>query len=99
MIKGQGCDSSKQQRIFQETITISAPIMSTNTFFLMYMIHAKDKCNVATTNIPGFFLQTLADKNKELLIQIEQHMTRALLQIDLDRYKPAIFYKRGKLVI
>lgn len=78
---------------------ILAPTISTKALFLTCIIDAKEECQVATANIPGFFFQTPADDKEYLVICLDCHMARALINIDPEKYKPEIVHEKGKPVI
>ena len=61
-IKGRGCaDGRKQQERVSKEDT-SSPTVSTEGLMLSCMIDAMEVREVATTDIPGAFLQTNYDK-------------------------------------
>ena len=67
-IKGRVCADGRKQRLLQDTSAISSPTVSINSLFLTCIIDAKEEHNVATADLPGFFLQTPADEDEDLII-------------------------------
>jgi len=98
-IKGRGCADGRKQRIWQTKADISSPTVSTEALFLTSVIDALEERDVATADIPNFFLQTPADKSEQLIIQLDRHIAGALLRIYPDKYKTMITYEKGKPVI
>ena len=78
---------------------ISSPTVSIEALFLTCIIDAKEGRDVATADLPGFFLQTPADENEDLVLRLDKHMARALLRIDPDKYGGAITWEKNKPVI
>ena len=70
--------------------------MSTEGLMLSSMIDAMEGREVATTDIPGAFLQTDYDKG-DIHIKLDGAMVTLLEDIDAEYYKDFVFtYKRGR---
>lgn len=67
-IKGRDCANGCKQHIWQKKLDISLPKVLTMALFLTSVIDALEERDVATADIPRFFLQTPADKNEQLFI-------------------------------
>lgn len=67
--------------------------------FLTCTIDTKERRDVVTADLPGFFLQTPADENEDLVLRLDKHMARALQSIDPDKYGGAINWEKNKPVI
>ncbi len=85
-IKALGCaDGSKQQdHIAKEEAT--APTVSADAIFLQGMIFAHERCDVATCNIPGAFLQ--ADNPDYVLMHLDGILAELMVSI-----APNIYHK------
>ena len=61
-ITGRGCADSRKQRKFITKEESSAPAISTEALFFTCIINALEKRDVATTDIPGAFMQADMDE-------------------------------------
>ena len=68
-IKGRGCADGRKQCKFKTKEESSAPTISTEALFLTCKINALEKRDVATTEIPGAFMQ--ADMDEIVNMKIE----------------------------
>ena len=89
-IKGQGCANGWKQCDWMSKKDTALPTVSTAALILSCLIDAYERRDVATTDIPGAFLQT-PDKSKERThLQFEGVMVEQLVAIDPDKYQPHI---------
>ena len=80
-IKGRGCaDRRKQQDCISKEDTPS-PTVSTEGLMLLRLIGAMEGREVATTDIPGAFMQTNHEKG-DIQIKMEGDMVTLLEEID-----------------
>ena len=91
-IKACGCADGRKQRLWMQA-PMPSPTVATETLFLSCMIDAKEGRDVATVDISGAFLQTPANKDEEMIIQLDRQMASALMRIDPDKYGPLILYE------
>ena len=68
-IKGRGCADGQKQRGFITKEESSAPTISTEALFLTCKIDALKKRYIATTDIPGAFMQAGMDENVNMEIE------------------------------
>ena len=89
-IKGRGCADGRKQRDWMDSDETASPTVSTAALFLSCMIDAYERRDVATTDIPGAFLQT-PDKSKERThLRFEGVMVDQLVEIDPVKYGPHV---------
>ena len=95
-IKGKGCADKRKHRDWLSKEDTSSPTVPTESLMIPCMIDAMDGREVATTGIPGAFLQTYYDKG-DIHIKLEGAIVTQLEEIDPEYYKDYIFtYKRGR---
>ena len=94
-IKGRGCTDGKKQRDWISKEGISSTTVSTEGLMLSCMIDTMEDQEVATTDIPGAFLQTDYDK-EDIHIKLEGVMVTLLEQIDPEYYKDFIFTDKSR---
>ena len=96
-IKGLGCTDGRKQREFITKEESSAPTISTEALFLTFIIDALERRDVATTYIPGAFMQ--ADMDEIFNMKIEGKMAQLMTKIDPKKYEKYTVMERGKPVI
>ena len=84
-IKGRGCADGRKQRDWMSREDTASPTVSTAALILSCLIDAYKRRDVATTDIPGAFLQT-PDKSKERAhLKFEGVMVDQLVAIDPEK--------------
>ena len=96
-IKGRGCADGQKQRDFITKDESSASTISTEALFLTCKIDALEKRDVATTDIPGAFMQ--ADMDEIVNMKIEGKMAQLMKKIDPKKYEKYTVMEKGKQVI
>ena len=96
-IKGRGCADGRKQREFITKEESSTPTISTEALFLTCIIDALEKRDVATTEIPGAFMQ--ADMDEIVNMKIEGKMAQLMKTIDPKKYEKYTVMEKGKQVI
>ena len=96
-IKGRGCADGQKQREFITKEESSAPTISTEALFLTFIIDALEKRDVATTDIPGAFMQ--ADMDEIFNMKVEGKMAQLMTKIDPKKYEKYTVTEKGKPVI
>ena len=94
VVKGRGCANGQKQRFYMDKDQVSAPTVATKSLFVTCLIDAMEKCDVATVDIPGAFMQ--ANMDKEVHMKLEGKMINILHKIDLELYKRYTCIKKGK---
>ena len=98
-IKGRGCADGRKQRDWMSKEETASPTVANQALTLSCMIDAKEERDVATSDIPGAFLQTEYNKG-DTHIRIEGPMLDLLTQIDPSLYRKYIHtYPNGKKVL
>ena len=62
-IKGHGCVNNQKQRLHSTKYNATSPTISIEHVFLTSIIDAKQERNIATTNIPGAYLNAKIGDN------------------------------------
>ena len=57
-VKGRGCADRLSQRLYTNKIDTASPNATLAGLIITCVIDAHEKCDVATVDIPGAFLQT-----------------------------------------
>ena len=95
-IKGRGCTDGRKKQDFLSKEYMSSPTVSTESLMLSCMIYAMEGREVATSDIPGSFLNTDYKKG-DIHIKLEGDMVNLIKEIDPEYYKCFIYtYKRGR---
>ena len=79
-IKARGCAKCRPQRVYKSKQDTSSPIASVESIFITSVMAAKGKKDVATTDIPGAFLQTKA--SNDTMIKLQGAIVTSLLNIN-----------------
>ena len=82
VVKGQGCADGRKQKAYVKKEDAAAPTVSLPALFLSCLQDAIEHRVVATTDIPGAFLQTDQPEDDEVIIRFDGPMVEALAQID-----------------
>ena len=80
-IKGRGCTYGRKQRDWLSKEDMLSPTVSPEGLMLSCMIESMEGREVATTDIPGAFLQTDYEK-VDIHIKLEGDMVTLLEEID-----------------
>jgi hypothetical protein len=96
-VKGRGCADGRKQRSYIAKEDASSPAVATESVFLMALIDAEERPEVAVVDIPGAFMQ--ADMDEETFVRIHGKMAELLLEIDPEMYKPCVIYEGKEKVI
>jgi hypothetical protein len=89
-IKAHGCAHGWKQHVYMSKEDAMAPMVATESVFLMAVVHVLEGCKVAVADIPGAFMQ--ADMDENLHMWIAGRMAEILLEIDPDMYGPCLSY-------
>ena len=67
IIKARGVANGKHQKLYSDS-DLSSPIPDFYAVTCVCGVEAKEDRDAATVDLPGFFLQTEADRDEELII-------------------------------
>ena len=95
-IKGRGCTNRRKQGMYKTKEETSSSTETTESVFLTCVIDAAEQHDVATSDIPGAFMQT--DINKLLPVKLEGDVAMLLIRLD-PTYCQFLTHKRGRPVI
>jgi hypothetical protein len=96
-IKGRGCADGRKQRIYKTKEETSSPTVRTESLFLSCVIDAKEGRDVATTDIPGAFMQ--ADMDELVHMRLVGPLVKLLTKVDPELYEKYIEYEKGTPVM
>jgi hypothetical protein len=96
-IKGRGCADGRKQRVYMTKEETSSPTVTTEGLFLSCIIDAKEGRDVATTDIPGAFMQT--DMDAVVHVRLSGPLAAMLVRVDPKKYKKYVVTENGKSVI
>ena len=82
-IKGSACAEGRKQRVWTDKKDASSPIIAVEALFYTLIMDALEERDVATCDLPGFFLQT--DMEGDILLQINGALALLLVKIDRKR--------------
>ena len=89
-IKGRGCADGRKQRDWMSKEDTASPTVSTAALILSCLIDAYERRDVATTDIPGAFLQTPDESKERTHLRFEGVMVDQLVAIDPGKYQPHV---------
>ena len=95
ILKGRGCADGRPQRAYTNKEDATAPTVAKEAVFLSAAIDAFEGRDVATVDIPGFFLQTDWE-GEDVLVRFTGLMVDLLLEVDHDLYAPHVVWEGGK---
>jgi hypothetical protein len=87
-IKGRGCADGRKQRVYTAKEEASSPTVSIEALMMSCVIDAKEERDVATSNIPGAFMQ--ADMDKIVYMRLEGVMVDMLVELDSTTWKKSV---------
>jgi hypothetical protein len=97
-IKGRGCADGRKQRLYKTKEETSAPTVAIESLFLTCTIDAKERRTVATTDIPGAFMQT--DIDEVIHVRLEGPLATLLAKVNPQLYNKYLEQDRkGKPVM
>jgi hypothetical protein len=96
-IKGRGCADGRKQRVYMTKEETGSPTVMTEGLFLSCTIDAKEERDVATTDIPGAFMQT--DMDAVVHVRLSGPLAAMLVRVDPKKYKKFVTMEKGKPVV
>lgn len=93
------CVDGRKQRGTMPRHEVSSPTISTEAFFLIISIVAKEGRVFSSFEIPGSFLKTDLDNGEHILIRIDGRMAELLTMVYPKLYRPYIVVEKGNPVL
>ena len=97
IIKGRGCADGIKQRMYMSKEDTSSPTVTTEGLLLSCVLDVKEGRDVATTDIPGGFMQTEMDD--VVHVRLLGPLALLLATVDPKKYKKFAVIEGGKPVI
>jgi len=98
-IKTRGCANGSVQRIYTDKNSVSSPTPDFYAFKYVCTVIAKEGRDVATVDLPGFFLQTDQDGEEEILLKLTGAVALLLVESDEEKWKKHVVQENGKCTI
>ena len=96
-IKGRGCADGHKQSLHTPKDDASSPTVATESVLLSCVIDAKERCDVATVDIPGAFMQ--GDQDETVHMRLEGTLAELLTKCDPKLYRQYVVTENNKLVL
>ena len=96
-IKGRGCADGRKQRLHTPKDDASSPTVATESVLLSCVIHAKERRDVATVDIPGAFMQ--GDQDETVHMRLEGTLAELLTKCDPKLYRQYVVTENNKPVL
>ena len=97
IVKGWGCADGRKQHTYIKKNESISPTVATESLFISCIIYAKERCKIATVEIPGAFLQ--ADIDEIVHVRFEGILAELLTNIDPTLYLKYFVKERGETVL
>lgn len=97
-IKGRGCADGRKQRKYVTKEEASSPTIRTEAVFIIIVIAAKEKRDVASMDLPGAFMQTDLD-GEMIIVKFEGRTAELLAMIDPSLYRQHVMVEKGKTIM
>ena len=98
-LKSRGVANGSLQRLYTNKDDCSSPTPDLCAFKYIIAVIAKEGRDCATVDLPGFFLQTEADKNNPLILKLTGAVAILLVEADGEKWRPHLQRENGKWVI
>ena len=99
-IKTRGCANGSFQRVYTNKDECSSPTPDFFAFKYICAIIALEERDVATVDLPGFFLQTEQEEgNEKLILKLIGAVAMLLVEIDPKRWRKHLWQELDKWVI
>ena len=96
-IKGQGCADGHKQHLHTPKDNASSPTVATESVHLSCVIDAKERCDVATVDILGAFMQ--GDQDETAHMHLEGTLAELLTKCDPKLYRKYVVTENNKPVL
>ena len=96
-LKTRGCANGSVQRLYTNKEDVSSPTPDFYAFKFVCAVIAREGRDVATVDLPGFFLQT--DQDELILLKVTGAVALLLVESDPNKWKKHLRNENGKYVI
>ena len=97
-IKTRGVANGSVQRLYTNKDDVTSPTLDYHAFKYACAVAALEKRDVATVDLPGFFLQT-EQEGEEILLKLTGSVAVLLVEMDPDKWKKHLRKENGRYVI
>ena len=97
LLKTRGCANGSVQRLYTDKADVSSPTPDFYSFKFIAAVIAREGRDVATVDLPGFFLQT--DQDEKILLKVTGAVALLLVESDSAKWKKHLRKENGKYVI
>ena len=97
LLKTRGCANGSVQRLYTSKEEVSSPTPDFYSFKFVCAVIAREGRDLATVDLPGFFLQT--DQDKLILLKVTGAVALLLVESDPNKWKKHLQKENGKWVI
>ena len=98
-LKSRGVANGSLERVYTNKDDCSSPTPDFYAFKYIIAVIAKEGRDAATVDLPGFFLQTEADKDNQLILKLTGAVVILLVEADEDKWRKHLRKENGKWVI
>ena len=96
LLKSRGCANGSYQYVCTEKSKVSSPTPDFFTFKYACAIIAKESRDVATVDLPGFFLQTEMEGEDKILLKITGAVALLLVESNKQKWRKHLVKENGK---
>jgi hypothetical protein len=97
LLKTRGCANGSVQRLYTNKEDVSSPTPDFYAFKFIAAVIAREGRDVASVDLPGFFLQT--DQDEKILLKVTGAVALLLVESEPDKWRKHLRKENGKYVI
>ena len=98
-LKSRGVANGSLQRLYTNKDDCLLPTPDFYAFKYIIAVIAKEDRDCATVDLPGFFLQIEADKDKQLILKLTRAVAILLVKANKEKWRPHLQKENSKWVI
>ena len=99
LLKTRGVADGSVQRLYTDKDSVSSPTPDFYSFKYICAVIAKEGRDVATVDLPGFFLQTEQEGEELILLKLTGEVALLLVECDEGKWKKHLKQENGRWVI
>ena len=99
LLKTRGVADGSVQRLYTNKEDVSSPTPDFYAFKYICAMIAKEGRDVATVDLPGFFLQTEQEGEEDILLKLTGDVALLLVECEPSKWKKHIRKENGKWII
>ena len=99
LLKTRGVADGSVQRVFTDKNDVSSPTPDFYAFKFICAMIAREGRDVATADLPGFFLQTEQEGDEVIMLKLTGEVALLLVECEPDKWRKHIRKEDGKWVI